>query len=246
MSLTLNEVAAAQAELGHADPQTVVTWALSRWGKQCGIAFSGAEDVMLIDLAMASGHPFSVFTLDTGRLHPETYRYIERVRSHYGIEIAVVMPEAESVEALVRRKGLFSFYEDGHAECCQVRKVDPLERVLDGFQAWMTGQRRDQSQTRSELAVMHVDSRFSGDGASLIKFNPLANQTYDQVHDYLKQRGIPRSPLHDAGFRSIGCAPCTRAVRPGQHEREGRWWWENADKKECGLHWDKPVDNSAT
>jgi phosphoadenosine phosphosulfate reductase len=218
------------------DPPAVVARALARHGAACWIAFSGAEDVAVVDMAVRSGHPFQVFCLDTGRLHPETYRFIDKVRTHYKIEIEVVFPAFEAVEGLVRRKGLFSFYEDGHGECCGIRKVEPLRRVLAHADAWMTGQRRDQSPTRTEVPVLQVDRGFTGRSARLLKYNPLARWSLAETWAYLREHGVPTNELHERGFVSIGCEPCTRAVRPGEHERAGRWWWEEATKRECGLH----------
>jgi len=214
----------------------IIDWALERFGMDCAISFSGAQDVMLIDLAKKSGRPFSVFCLDTGRLHPETYEFIERVRDHYGIAIEVLWPEQALVQDLVRRKGLFSFYTDGHRECCAVRKVEPLNRALSKYRAWVTGQRRDQALTRHHLALAELDEAHQGLSGPLLKLNPLAALSLSDVWKYLKEQGVPYNALHDCGFVSIGCAPCTRAVRPGEHERAGRWWWEDATKRECGLH----------
>jgi phosphoadenosine phosphosulfate reductase len=180
--------------------------------------------------------PFSVLTLDTGRLHPETLRFIERVRKHYGVEIDVKTPDAGELEPFVRKKGLFSFYEDGHAECCGIRKVKPLARALSGYSAWMTGQRKDQSVTRSELAVVTLDGSFNGKDGPLPKYNPLANWSSRQVWDYIRDAEVPYNELHKKGFVSIGCEPCTRAIEPGEHERAGRWWWETETQRECGLH----------
>lgn len=227
----------AALELAQAAPVDIVRWALERFGTSCAIAFSGAEDVALIDMAARSGLGFSVFTLDTGRLHPETYEFIERVRAHYGIEIHVMCAQAERLEAFVRQKGLFSFYEDGHAECCNIRKVEPLERALSGYRAWMTGQRRDQSpETRAQVPLLQIDPRFRGQSGPLVKLNPLAHWSSHMTWSYIREHGVPHNTLHERGFVSIGCAPCTRPVLPGQHEREGRWWWEEATIKECGLH----------
>jgi hypothetical protein len=157
------DAAAAARELDGAAPDAIVRWGQERFGADLVIAFGGSDDVAVIDMAARTGLPFSVVTVDTGRLHPETYDFVERVRRHYGIEIAVTSPDAVPVEALVRRKGLFSFYEDGHEECCGIRKVDPLRRVLSGFRAWATGQRRDQSAaTRAALPVVEPDPVFSG------------------------------------------------------------------------------------
>ncbi len=231
------ELNALAAEYQDRSPKEILRWALSRFGNRCGIAFSGAEDVVLVDIAAKIGHPFSVFTLDTGRLHPETYQFLERVRSRYGVEISVAFPDAAQISEFVRNKGLFSFLEDGHQECCGIRKVAPLRRMLAGYHAWATGQRRDQSpDTRSRVVVIQQDPQFAGASDVLVKVNPLANWTSKDVWNYIREHDVPYNPLHERGFVSIGCAPCTRAVLPGQHEREGRWWWEQAEHKECGLH----------
>ena len=235
--LSREEVSRMAAELINATPQDSLRFLLSRFGEECAIAFSGAEDVALIDMASRSGLRYSVFCLDTGRLHPETYRFIDKVRAHYGVDIALMSPQAEPLQAFVRKKGLFSFYEDGHSECCGVRKVEPLKRALGGYRAWVTGQRRDQSPTRAEVPVLQADNNAGKPGSGvLVKCNPLANWSSAQVWGYIREHNVPYNALHERGYVSIGCEPCTRAVVPGQHEREGRWWWEEATKRECGLH----------
>lgn len=219
------------------DPIGLLTEIARRYrAGEAAISFSGAEDVVLIDMAHRAGLPLDVFSLDTGRLHPETYEYLERVRKHYGIVIEMVMPEPKAVAELVRAKGLFSFYSDGHGECCGLRKVEPLRRKLATLKAWITGQRKDQGVTRTELPLQQEDRAFSSPGRRLVKFNPLADWTSGEVWNYIRERGVPYNPLHDRGFTSIGCQPCTRPVGPHQHERLGRWWWEDDSHKECGLH----------
>lgn len=200
------------------------------------LSFSGAEDVVLIDMAHKIRPDIPVFTLDTGRLHPETYQFIEKIRQHYGISIEILHPDTQKLEEFVKRKGLFSFYEDGHEECCSIRKVDPLRRKLKSLDAWVTGQRRDQSPTRKSVNAFELDSSFSGAQGPLMKVNPLASWTLNQVWEYIRMFDVPTNPLHDRGYVSIGCEPCTKPIQPGQHEREGRWWWEEATLKECGLH----------
>ncbi len=230
-------VQALASELAQRTPQTILAQALSCCDRQVAISFSGAEDVVLIDMASRLGLPFRVFTLDTGRLHPETYRLLEQVRERYQIAIEVAFPEAEEVASLSADKGLFSFYADGHRECCQVRKVRPLKNKLATLDAWVTGQRRDQSEsTRNALEVVEIDPAFSGRGEQLLKFNPLANWSSQQVWEYIREHDVPYNALHGQGYVSIGCEPCTRAVLPNQHERSGRWWWEDESHKECGLH----------
>lgn len=217
-------------------PQDILRLALKSFDN-IAISFSGAEDVVLIDMAVKIDPKVSVFSLDTGRLHPETYRFLEQVREHYKIRLEVLAPDTAAVEKLVREKGLFSFYRDGHQECCGIRKVMPLKRKLATLDAWITGQRRDQSPgTRAAVPVVEVDQAFSTAERRLIKFNPLANWTSKQVWEYIRGHDVPYNELHGKGYISIGCEPCTRPVLPGQHEREGRWWWEEATMKECGLH----------
>ncbi len=231
------DVGATARQLEGRHPRDILRWGLERYGAELGIAFSGAEDVALVHMASELGLPFSVFSLDTGRLHPETYRFIDTVRKRYGIEIRVMSPDPKALEALVRHKGLFSFYDDGHEECCGIRKVEPLRRALSGLRAWATGQRRDQSPaTRSGIPVVEQDATFSGLAGPLVKCNPLAAWTSADVWSFIRESGIPFNSLHERGFISIGCEPCTRAVLPGEHERAGRWWWEDTTKRECGLH----------
>ncbi|KAK9267326.1 hypothetical protein L1049_009750 [Liquidambar formosana] len=226
--------------LENASPLQIMDKALEKFGDDIAIAFSGAEDVALIEYAHLTGRPFRVFSLDTGRLNPETYQFFDAVEKHYGIHIEYMFPDAVEVQGLVRNKGLFSFYEDGHQECCRVRKVRPLRRALKGLRAWITGQRKDQSPgTRAEIPVVQVDPSFEGmDGGfgSLVKWNPVANVEGRDIWNFLRTMNVPVNSLHSKGYISIGCEPCTRAVLPGQHEREGRWWWEDAKAKECGLH----------
>lgn len=222
------------AELSVRSAPEIVDRVLLALGRRAAIAFSGAEDVALIDMAAKSGREFSVFCLDTGRLHPETYRFIDSVRQFYGIEVSLVSPNFVTLEALVRKKGLFSFYEDGHTECCGVRKVEPLRRALQNFDGWITGQRRDQSPTRADVPVVAWDRAHRESG--MLKANPLANLTQSDVWNYIRDNDVPYNELHDRGYVSIGCEPCTRPIRPGEHERAARWWWEDSTKRECGLH----------
>ena len=234
------QINAAATRLANAHPSDIIAEALTHF-ENLTISFSGAEDVVLVDFAAREAQKlnrtFSVFSLDTGRLHPETLEFIERVRDHYGIAIETYSPQADAVEQLVRDKGLFSFRQDGHSECCGIRKVEPLGRALAEVDAYVTGQRRDQSPgTRAEIPVVQLDPGFGRADNPLVKFNPLANWTSAQVWQYIMSYGVPYNRLHDQGFKSIGCAPCTRATHPGEHERAGRWWWEEATQKECGLH----------
>jgi len=224
------------AEYINKTPSEILALAIELF-EDISISFSGAEDVILIDMAVKIKPDVKVFSLDTGRLHPETYKYMEQVREHYNIKIDLMSPDHKQLEKFVREKGLYSFYQDGHQECCGIRKVMPLRRILSTLDAWVTGQRQDQSPaTRQRIPVIQKDNAFSTDERTLIKFNPLSLWSSKQVWQYIRDNNVPFNELHSKGFASIGCEPCTRAILPNQHEREGRWWWEEATKKECGLH----------
>lgn len=192
-----------------------------------------AEDMVLIDLILRAKLPITVFTLETGRLHAETLGMIDRIRETYDYDVLLYKPEPDAVDAYVAANGLNAFYDsiDLRKECCRIRKVEPLNRALAGNQAWITGQRRAQSTTRSELAVQEDDAAHG-----MLKFNPLADWSEDDVWHYLRSHQVPYNPLHEKGYPSIGCEPCTRAIKPGEDVRAGRWWWEDKDSKECGLH----------
>ena len=233
--LAAEQLEALNSDAQNLEPQDILAQALELI-PNLAIAFSGAEDVSLIAMAVRIRPAIPVFTLDTGRLHPQTYRFIEQVRDQYQLNLELLSPEQVSLEKLVREKGLFSFYQDGHEECCEIRKIAPLRRHLSELDGWITGQRRDQSPTRATVAIYQADPTFAGKNGTLAKVNPLANWSLQQVWDYIRMFDLPYNPLHDQGFISIGCEPCTRATAPGQHEREGRWWWEEATIKECGLH----------
>ncbi|MBO1013267.1 phosphoadenylyl-sulfate reductase [Achromobacter sp. SD115] len=192
-----------------------------------------AEDMLLTHAIYSAGLGLEVFTLDTGRLHAETLGVLDAVRERYGREVTVYRPVAAAVEQHVAEHGAYAFYESVELRkaCCQIRKVEPLKRALAGRGAWITGQRRAQSTTRGELPLEEGDGTFG-----LYKFNPLAEWSEDEVWSAIRALGIPYNPLHDQGYPSIGCEPCTRAIRPGEDLRAGRWWWESSDSKECGLH----------
>ena len=243
MSTTTLDHEALARELAELSPRRILRRAFELFDPDdVAISFSGAEDVLLIEFACelleARDRKPRVFSLDTGRLHGETYRFMAKVEKHYGLHIEYCFPEAAAVEGLVRKKGLFSFIEDGHSECCGIRKVAPLRRQLSGLRAWITGQRRDQSpRTRGSVQALELDASFSGrEGGPLYKFNPLVSMSSDEVWDTIRAFEVPYNTLHERGYVSIGCEPCTRAILPGEHERAGRWWWEDATKKECGLH----------
>ena len=216
-------------------PQEVLKWALDRFHPRITLACSfGLEDVTLIDMVSRLDKAPRIFFLDTGRLHQETYDVLDLIRARYGLEIEVYFPDREVVETLVRVKGANLFYQsvENRHECCGVRKLKPLGRAIQGVSAWITGIRKAQAVTRTSMAKVELDT---GHG-NIAKINPLADWTEQQVRDYVKQNQVPYNRLHDQGFPSIGCAPCTRAIKPGEDLRAGRWWWENPESKECGLH----------
>ncbi|MGH8675581.1 MAG: phosphoadenylyl-sulfate reductase [Burkholderiales bacterium] len=233
--LSERQVAALNKRFEGAAPQDLLRWALEIFGRRIAFAWSGAEDVAVLDMMWRIDPKAArVFTLDTGRLNPETYDVISAVQRRYGIEVEIQFPEAAAVEQIVRERGVNLFYNsiENRKLCCGARKVEPLKRMLAQLDGWITGLRRTQAVTRTALARIEIDHAFGG----IIKLNPLANWTTQQVFDYIKAHGVPRTKLHEQGYPSIGCAPCTRAVRLGEDERAGRWWWESPESKECGLH----------
>ncbi len=193
----------------------------------------GVEDQVITHFIAENQLPIEVFTLDTGRMFPETYEIIEKTQARYNIKIHIIFPDAQEVEKMVNEKGINLFYHsiDNRKLCCGIRKIKPLKRALEGMNAWITGLRREQSPTRKDMQVIEWD-----EGNQLIKVNPLLEWTEKQTWDFVNENKIPYNTLHDKGFPSIGCQPCTRAIMPGEDVRSGRWWWENPETKECGLH----------
>jgi phosphoadenosine phosphosulfate reductase len=192
-----------------------------------------AEDMVLTDMILRAGLPIRIFTLETGRLHRETLDVLGRIKETYGYDVELYKPDTAAVNAYVSNHGLNAFYDsiDMRKECCRIRKVEPLNRALAGNAAWITGQRRAQSTTRAALDVQEND-----EAHSMTKFNPLADWSEQDVWNYIRTNSVPYNQLHDKGYPSIGCEPCTRAIQPGEDVRAGRWWWENPETKECGLH----------
>ena len=240
-----NEARAAEAarEMESAGVEQLLRWAGDHFLPGLGFASSfGAEDVVLIDWIARLKLPIRIFTLDTGRLPEETYEVIDAVRKRYGVAVESFFPERSAVEKLEREKGMYSFREsvENRKECCRIRKVEPLGRALKGLAAWITGQRREQAVTRTRLAKVEWDAAHGGK----VKLNPLADWSTDQVWEHIRKFKVPVNKLHAAGYPSIGCAHCTRAVRPGEDIRSGRWWWERPEHKECGLHLPAPPKRS--
>ena len=225
------------ALLLHAEPlpaEDVVRLACGRFGRNVALSSSfGAEDMVLIDMLMRVNSRARIVTLDTGRLPQETYNVMDATRERYGAAIEVFFPQAGAVQSMVAEHGLNLFYHsvDFRKMCCGVRKMEPLRRALAGLDAWITGLRREQSVTRTAVHKIEWDEL-----NQLIKINPLADWTEDDVWTYIRENNVPYNALHDRGYRSIGCEPCTRAVEPGEDQRAGRWWWEHPETKECGLH----------
>lgn len=221
-------------EFENKTPQELLEWGLKEFHPKIALAWSGAEDVAVVDMLVKINPKERIFTLDTGRLNPETYDLIDTVREKYGIEIEVIFPEASKVEEMAQAKGVNLFYQsvENRQLCCNIRKVQPLKRTLSTLDAWITGLRRDQAATRTVLKKIEIDETFGG----VIKLNPLAGWSHKDVWDYIHKNHVPYNKLHDIGYPSIGCAPCTRSVKPGEDIRSGRWWWESPEGRECGLH----------
>jgi len=225
-----------EPDFAQASAETVLKWALDKFSPQIALACSfQAEESVLIDMMHRQrGSDFRIFTLDTGRLNQETYDCMDAIRDRYGISVEVYFPDASKVEDMVRAHGLNLFYQsiEQRKLCCAVRKVEPLNRALKNLSAWMTGLRRAQTVTRSEVSKVEIDKDHGG----IVKINPLADWSQDAVWTYIRERNVPFNWLHTQGYPSIGCAPCTRAVKRGEDPRAGRWWWEITESKECGLH----------
>ncbi len=209
----------------------IIQWAKETFDGKVTLASSlGQEDQVLTEMI---GSMMDVFTLDTGRLFPESYNLIADTEKKYGIKVKLFFPDAVEVEDMVAKKGINLFYEsiENRKQCCKIRKLNPLRRALEPYKAWICGLRQEQSVTREGVKVVEWDGLHQ-----MFKINPLAKWSTEKMLNYIKEREIPYNPLHDKGFISIGCASCTRAVKPGQHLRDGRWWWESPEHKECGLH----------
>lgn len=227
-ALVLNE------EFKGKDALEVLTWFMKEYKGRIALSSSmGAEDQVLTDMVMRIDPEVKIFTLDTGRLFYETYELIERTSLRYKKNIEIYFPSPAEVERMVTEKGINLFYQsiENRKECCRVRKIEPLKRAFKGLEVWICGLRRNQSATRTENQMVEWD-----EANGLIKLNPLIDWSEQDVWEYIKANGVPYNPLHDKGFPSIGCQPCTRAIEPGEDVRAGRWWWENPETKECGLH----------
>jgi phosphoadenosine phosphosulfate reductase len=230
------ELQRAAEELAAAHPRELIAWALQRFGRERSVVVTGlqAEGVAVTDMAVEVDPQVRVVTIDTGRLPPETYDYIDMLREHFDREIEVLHPDANLLSEYTTQNGVNGFYNSVQLrlDCCHIRKVEPLERLLGGVDAWFTGLRRTQSDRRASTPVIEHDLAHGG----IAKVNPVATWTEQQVREHLAARKVPLHPLYGRGYTSIGCGPCTRAIQPGEHERAGRWWWEQGIDKECGIH----------
>jgi phosphoadenosine phosphosulfate reductase len=226
-------------ELEKRNAKDILSWSMEKFSPKIAFASSfGAEDVVVIDLMVKINKDKTrIFTLDTGRLNPETYEVMDRIQKKYQIPIETLFPDHLEVEKMVYENGINLMYQSvsNRKLCCEIRKVHPLKRILGTLDAWVTGLRRDQTFTRANTKKIEIDSSNN----DIVKVNPLSDWTNDMVWNYIKQNDLPYNKLHDAGYPSIGCAPCTRAILSGDDLRSGRWWWENDLHKECGLHWTK-------
>jgi phosphoadenosine phosphosulfate reductase len=236
-----NSIYAFRESLKGLEPNDIILWAWRVFGKRVAFASSlGLEDQVLTDMIAKSVPELTIFTLDTGRLFPETYELIQTTTERYGLQIWTLFPDTAAVEEMVNAHGIGLFRKsvEFRKRCCRIRKIEPLRRVLSSLDAWICGLRREQSPDRTDVEIVEWD-----EVNGLIKINPLAGWLDADVREYIRKHNVPHNPLHDKGFPSIGCACCTRAVNPGEDPRAGRWWWETEIKKECGLHWKdgKPV-----
>jgi thioredoxin-dependent adenylylsulfate APS reductase len=215
--------------------QETIDWALGTFGRRAAVCTSfQAEGMVILDMACRADPQVRVFTIDTGRLPPETYELIDRVRERYGIDVEVFYPDQNELSQMVTQHGVNPFYRSVSLRllCCEVRKVNPLNRALGNLDAWITGLRRSQNQTRASLSRVELDP----DHGNIVKVNPLADWSDERVWEYIRAHDLPYNRLYDQGYTSIGCAPCTRPVKAGEDERAGRWWWETGMPKECGIH----------
>jgi len=234
-------------ESGEAEPlsaQEILTWAIKNYTPNISLAcgFGAPEGLVLLDMMQRIDPASRVFVIDTGRLPQETYDLIDRVRQRYDVQVELLFPRAEAVEQMVRQDGLNLFYESVEKRqlCCRIRKVEPLEQHLAGLDAWVSGLRRDQGVTRGETPKLEIDSAHG----AIVKVNPIADWTREQVLQYVEAHDVPTNRLHRAGYPSVGCAPCSRAIAPGDDPRAGRWWWETPETRECGIHVDEENEGS--
>ncbi len=233
-----------QRRLESLGAEEILGWGVEKFGRDLVLScsFGAPEGLVLLDMLQRLDPGARVFTLDTGRLPQETYDLMDRVRERYGVAVEVVFPDARAVEAMTREHGMNLFYESVEKRklCCRVRKVEPLRRYLAGVGAWVSGLRREQNVTRADTPKVEIDKTHGG----IVKLNPLADWSSEQVWSYVREHRVPVNRLHAKGYPSVGCAPCSRAIRPGEDLRAGRWWWERPQNRECGIHVDEEAQGS--
>ncbi|WP_320035516.1 phosphoadenylyl-sulfate reductase [Halarcobacter sp.] len=228
------EINELNEKFAKAEATQIIEYFIKEYGRDAALSSSlGAEDQVLTDMILKTNKEANIFTLDTGRLHPETYDVMDATNLKYGVKLNVFFPEVVQVEELYQTQGVNGHFEsiENRKRCCNIRKIEPLKRALKPLKVWITGLRAAQSVTRTDTPIVEWDENFK-----VIKVNPLINWSEEEVWDYIKTNNVPYNKLHDKGFPSIGCAPCTRAIKDGEDVRAGRWWWENPEHKECGLH----------
>ena len=243
MRFSAEQVAELNREFEDKSPEEVLGWAVDTLHPRLAMASSfQSQGVVLIDMLMKVSREARIFTLDTGRLNQETYDVMDRIRSRYDTKIEVLFPDTEEVQGMVKEHGMNLFYKSKNNRflCCEIRKVHPLKKFLGSVDGWVTSIRRGQTENRSGAQKFELDELHGG----ILKVNPLVDWSSERVWDYINEHKVPYNKLHDMGYPSIGCAPCTRAVKPGEDQRAGRWWWESDSDKECGLHIEHNVDNS--
>jgi len=230
----MHEINVLNEKFARAEANEILEYFINEYKDKTALSSSlGAEDQVLTDLMLKVDKSANIFTLDTGRLHPETYDVMDATNLKYGVKINVFFPLNEDVQKLYSTQGINGHFEsiENRKRCCGIRKIEPLKRALKPLKVWITGLRASQSVTRVDMPVVEWDENFE-----VIKVNPLINWSEEDVWNYIKENNVPYNKLHDKGFPSIGCAPCTRAIKDGEDIRAGRWWWENPEHKECGLH----------
>jgi len=232
-----NAIKELNKKFSNKTPEEILEWCIKELGQDIALASSfQAQGMVLIDMLMKIDNNARIFTVDTGRLNQETYDVLDEVRSKYNNKIEVLFPDRKQVEDMVRENGMNLFYKgvENRLMCCQIRKTNPLNNFLKSVDGWITSIRRDQTTTRAEAQKFELDTLHGG----ILKVNPIVDWTEDMVWDYINKNKVPYNKLHDMGYPSIGCEPCTKAVKEGEDPRSGRWWWESDSAKECGIHFD--------
>lgn len=243
MRFTKEKVEKLNAEFKNKSPEDVLSWAIENLHPNVATATSfQVQGIALIDMLMKINNEARIFTLDTGRLNQETYDVMDEVRKKYNTKIELLFPDSNEVEEMVRERGVNLFYKgvENRLLCCQIRKTNPLNKFLATVEGWITSIRRDQTKSRAEAEKFEIDELHGG----ILKVNPLVDWSNEMVWEYVREHKVPYNKLHDMGYPSIGCAPCTRAIKPGEDPRAGRWWWESDSDKECGIHFDHSSNNS--